>query len=99
MHAIPSNTLTRESDSAILREVKSLSAAAGYRHLIRGNSMKAEEVYRQIVVALGRAGIVAPHIANLSDTREYSEKEAAQLAEEVVDYLEAELKHRDRKFR
>ena len=36
---------------------------------------------------------------HLSDTREYSEKEAAQLAEEVVDYLEAELKHRDRKFR
>lgn len=60
--------------------------------------MKAEEVYRQIVVALARAGIAAPCIKEISETREYSEKEAERIANAAVDYIEAAIKHgrRDR---
>lgn len=54
--------------------------------------MKTEEVYRQVVVALARAGIAAPCIQEISETREYSEKEAEQIANEAVDYIEAAIK-------
>lgn len=54
--------------------------------------MNADEVYRQIVVALARAGIAAPCISEISEIREYSEKEAERIANEAVAYIEAAIK-------
>ena len=49
-------------------------------------------------MALARAGIAAPCIKEISETREYSEKEAERIANAAVDYIEAAIKHgrRDR---
>ena len=55
--------------------------------------MRAEEVYRQVVVALVRAGIAAPCITEISDTRDYTEAEAELIANEAVDFIEAKIKH------
>lgn len=55
--------------------------------------MRAEEVYRQVVVALARAGIAAPCITELSDTRDYTKSEAEMIANEAVDFIEAKIKH------
>lgn len=54
--------------------------------------MKADEVYRHIVVRLSAAGIVAPKLSNLGD-HDYTKAEAEQLAKEAVDYIDARLKH------
>ena len=55
--------------------------------------MRAEEVYRQVVVALARAGIAAPCITEISGTRDYTEAEAELIANEAVDFIEAKIKH------
>ena len=55
--------------------------------------MRAEEVYRQVVVALARAGIAAPCITEISDTRDYTAAEAELIANEAVDFIEAKIKH------
>lgn len=38
--------------------------------------MQTEEVYRQMVVALARAGIATPCITEISDSRDYTAAEA-----------------------
>lgn len=55
--------------------------------------MNSDEVYRHIVVRLAKAGIVSPQISELPHRQEYSDQEADRLADEVVDYIEAKLKH------
>lgn len=60
--------------------------------------MRAEEVYRQVIVVLACAGIAASRITDISDTRDNTEAEAKQIANEAVDYIEAVIKH-DRKDR
>lgn len=54
--------------------------------------MRADDLYRQLVVTLAHAGIAVPYITEISDPREYSEKKAEQITNEADDYIEAAIR-------